>query len=112
MNRKEFEEIASALHRQASAQARLFLREEADVADIAQDAMLKLWALHDELNDKEHSLRLVKTMARHLAIDSIRHTRRTTTLFVTMNRNSEDDGSEWQPPDTKALSPHLRMEVE
>lgn len=112
MNQKEFEAIASALHKQASAQARLFLREDADAADIAQDAMLKLWALHDELHDKEHSMRLAKTMARHLAIDSLRHTRRTTTLFVTMDKSSEDDGSEWQPPDTKALSPHLRMEVE
>lgn len=44
--------------------------------DIAQDAMLKLWAIHDSLPSESNMLALAATTARNLTIDLLRSSRK------------------------------------
>ncbi|MCM1079788.1 MAG: RNA polymerase sigma factor [Bacteroidales bacterium] len=112
MNQKEFEAIASSLRHQALAKARILLSNDASAEDVAQDTMLKLWAIHDDIRNKEHAQRLVSTISQHLAIDTIRHARRTSALMVPINNQTDSDKTPLQPPDSKAISAHRRMEIE
>ncbi len=110
MNQKEFEEIAGALRQEALKTSMHFLHAN-DADDVAQDTMLKLWAIHNDLHGKEHAMRLTATVAKHLTIDTLRHTQRTSTIMVTMDKRTGEDTTEWQPPDTKAISPHRKLEI-
>lgn len=110
MNQKEFEAIATALRQQALKASTRFMRDT-DADDVAQDTMLKLWAIHENLHDKDHAMRLATTAATHIAIDTLRHTQLTSTFMVTMEKTAGEDKPEWQPPDTKAISPHHKLEI-
>lgn len=110
MNQQEFEQIAAGLRQHAMAQALTVMRSAADAEDVAQDAMLRLWAVHSELRDANHARRLAKIAVRQLFIDSFRHRKRTSALIVTMN--GKDEGCEWQPPDNANTGPDGLMEME
>lgn len=112
MNQKEFETIAEALRQQALTQAQKMMGNGADADDLAQDAMLKMWAVHNELNNSDHAFRLVRIAVRQLAIDSLRHKKYTSALMVEMDGKQNNDNQIWQPPDTKALSPLSRIEMD
>lgn len=112
MNQKTFESIAVALRQQAVAQARMMGLDMADADDVAQDAMLKLWAVHDDLNDLQHANRLVRIAARHLVIDSSRHRKLTSEIIVAIDNVTEGRNGEWQPPDNKMVSPCGMMEMD
>ena len=45
----EFQTLASTLRPRLLAQATRYLRDTAEAEDIVQDAMLKMWVLHDQL---------------------------------------------------------------
>lgn len=111
MNQKEFETIAEQLRQQALTQAQKVLRNSADADDLAQDAMLRLWAVHTELRDREHAFRLARIAVRQLMVDSFRHKRHTSALIVEMDGKQDDGNNSWQPPDTHSISPQARMEV-
>ena len=104
MRQREFETLATALRKLALTTAQAMLHDEAAAEDVAQDAMLKLWAVHEDLRDGEHAQRLARTAARQLCIDFLRHRQRTSTRIVPIN-------------DTPGIghdnnSPQSRMEME
>lgn len=112
MNQKTFESIAATLRQQAVAQARMMGLGMADADDVAQDAMLKLWAVHSDLCDIQHANRLARIATRHLVIDSSRHRKLTSELIVAIDGVPEGRSGEWQPPDTRTASPHRMMEMD
>lgn len=110
MNQKEFERIAVGLRQQAVTLASVMTRGSADADDVAQDAMLKLWAVHDSLRDSSHAHRLIKMIVRQLAVDSFRRHRLTAGLMVAMSEKEE--GSGWQPSDNSGTAPDGQMEAD
>ena len=102
MRQREFEALATALRRLALATAQAMLHEESEAEDVAQDAMLRLWAVHDDLHDDEHAQRLARMVARQLAIDFLRHRQRTLARIVPIDGNTGFDHN----------SPQSRMETE
>lgn len=75
MEKTEFEHIAIAIRERArnTALASSLTTEEAE--DLAQDVMLKLWTLHDEIKGKDGAFSLANAMTRHLVIDYYRKNR-------------------------------------
>lgn len=72
MTGKEFTDAATRLRQIAMARARAFPLGGADVEDIAQDTLLKLWALREGIPSADRACRLSAVIARHLAIDLLR----------------------------------------
>lgn len=110
MRQREFETLATELRQQALATA-LALTANGPVAeDVAQDTMLKLWAMHDDLRDAAHARRMVRLAARQLSIDWLRSRQRTQALVVPI-----DDGQGTHPAERTATdddSPQNRLEAE
>ena len=104
MRQREFEALATALRQQALATAKAMLRNEAAAEDVAQDTMLRLWAVHDDLRDEAHAQRLARTAARQLAIDTLRRRQRKAALVVPMNDGTGDGCDN--------TSPQSQMETE
>ena len=109
MRQRDFEALAAELRRLALATAQAMLCNGAAAEDVAQDAMLKLWAVHDELRGEAHARRLAHTAARQLAIDFLRHRQRTSALIVPIDGSANDN---YTPPDYGDISPQKRMEME
>ena len=105
MTQREFEAVAAELRQLALAMALALVRNATAAEDVTQDAMLKLWAVHDELRDEAHARRLARMAARQIAIDTLRHRQRTSALIVPMmdNDRTEPTGHD---------SPQNRMEME
>ena len=105
MTQREFEAVAAELRQLAQATALALVRNATAAEDVTQDAMLKLWAVHDELRDEAHARRLARMAARQIAIDTLRHRQRTSALIVPMmdNDRTEPTGHD---------SPQSRMEME
>ena len=105
MTQREFEAVAAELRQLALAMALALVRNATAAEDVTQDAMLKLWAVHDELRDEAHARRLARMAARQIAIDTLRHRQRTSALIVPMmdNDRTEPTGHD---------SPQSRMEME
>lgn len=72
MTDKEFTDAAISLRQTVMARARAFPLDSADVEDIAQDTLLKLWALRGDIPSADRACRLSTVIARHLAIDLLR----------------------------------------
>lgn len=72
MQQQEFEHIVPNLRRRILTEARSHGLDNDSAEDVAQDVLLKLWALRDEL----HRLRSVEawtvTVTRHLVLDRLR----------------------------------------
>lgn len=110
MSQKEFEIIAAQLRQQALTHARTMGVDATDADDVAQDVMLKLWAIHSDLRDAVHAYSMTRIAVRHLVIDSFRHKRIVSGIVVTMDGRQNSDGACWQAPDTGTPSPHRQME--
>ena len=106
MTQREFEAVAAELRQLALATALALVRNATAAEDVTQDAMLKLWAVHDELRDEAHARRLARMAARQIAIDTLRHRQRTSALIVPMMDNDRTD-----PTGHDGDSPQSRMEM-
>ncbi len=75
MTEQEFVDIVPRLRVLALSNANGYLAPSDEAEDVAQDSLLKMWALRERVTSVEHALGLVATMARHLAIDRLRRRR-------------------------------------
>ena len=66
MDKSAFEREAAAWRQQAIGVSRRCGADKAEAEDIAQDVMLHLWQMHDELEQHRSVDALVALMARHL----------------------------------------------
>ena len=71
MNQTEFEHIAKELRRTAIKVASKYISNADSIEDIAQDVMLKLWAIHEDI-DSAGIRRIIFSIARNTALDLCR----------------------------------------
>ena len=69
MTQEEFTHIASEMRANAVTVALRYGVAPADAEDIAQDVMLKLWYLHEKMDDATRMKGLVAITTRHVCID-------------------------------------------
>lgn len=98
MEQAEFEHIATRIRQRAVATALAFAASGDEAEDIAQETMLKLWALRTEISDPAHAEKLASCMAHNRTIDCIRRRR---TISLDASRSIIDD---------KTASPDSAME--
>lgn len=98
MQQQEFEHIVPHLRRRILTEARTHGLDNDSAEDVAQDVLLKLWALRDDLDRLRSIEAWTVTVTRHLVLDRLR---RPLTLTVA-------DG---QPIADTAETPDQRMEV-
>lgn len=72
MQQQEFEHIVPHLRQRILAEARTHGLDADTAEDVAQDVLLKLWALRDDLDRLRSVEAWTVTVARHLAIDRLR----------------------------------------
>lgn len=72
MDEKSFEHIAGRLRDKAAMQARRFGLDIADAEDIAQDVMLRMWQMRDDLDRFRSPEALAMTIARRLVFNTFR----------------------------------------
>lgn len=72
MEQKEFTSMADSLRRRIITVARGYRLGEDDTEDVAQDAMLKLWTIRNDIDGEKHAVALAVTVAKNLAIDKLR----------------------------------------
>ena len=78
MTSAEFQTLASTLRPRLLAQATRYLRDTAEAEDIVQDAMLKMWVLHDQLIGNAEAFASV--LVRNLSLNRLRQLHRMQTL--------------------------------
>ena len=71
---KEFEHKVEEMRTQALSAALGFGFPMAEAEDVAQDVMLRLWAIHERIGAEDPVGWLAKTAARHACIDRLRAT--------------------------------------
>lgn len=71
MTESEFTAAAAALRSIALDRGKAFLKAE-EAEDVAQETMIRLWAIHLDLQSELHARKLTNVIARHLAIDRLR----------------------------------------
>lgn len=89
MEQQEFENIAYKMRRSVINTCRKQGLDETTSDDVAQDVMLKLWAMHSEIEAKEKIGSLAVMMARHLIIDKWRRRHPTISLESQWNLSDE-----------------------
>ena len=90
MTEETFQNEALRLRPKLTAVARRYTDHEADAEDIVQDALLKLWLMHDDLQSPPDGLATVLT--RNLSIDNQRRKKpHYPTLDVADEDTNEDD---------------------
>ncbi len=72
MTEQEFTSIAHQLRELAMLTTGYYHLSNEEAEDIAQDAMLKLWAIKKDVNSVEHAKGLCVKIVKHLAIDHFR----------------------------------------
>ena len=72
MTPKEFEHKVKEMRTQALRVAHGFGFSEEEAKDVAQDVMLRLWAIHERIGGDDPVERLASIAARHACIDNIR----------------------------------------
>lgn len=72
MTETEFKQEASAVRPKLVSTALHYLKSSDEAEDIVQDAMLRLWQIHAELNLP--LMPIASVITRNLAIDRLRHT--------------------------------------
>ena len=82
MTQSEFEAIALQLRKKVRATIVRMLSSADAADDAASDVMLRLWALHDQLNDDSHAFKLALVIARNVSIDMARRQKRSYALFA------------------------------
>jgi len=92
----EFQTLASTLRPRLLAQATRYLRDTAEAEDIVQDAMLKMWVLHDQLIGNAEAFASV--LVRNLSLNRLRQLHRMQTLtemdLLEMKRLDADSRSQ------------------
>jgi RNA polymerase sigma-70 factor (ECF subfamily) len=92
----EFQTLASTLRPRLLAQATRYLRDSAEAEDIVQDAMLKMWVLHDQLIGNAEAFASV--LVRNLSLNRLRQLHRMQTLtemdLLEMERLDADSRSQ------------------
>lgn len=73
MEQKEFTDMADSLRHRIIAVARGYRLGDDDAEDVAQDTMLKLWTIRNDIDGGRHAAALAVTVAKNLAIDKLRH---------------------------------------
>jgi len=74
MTQEEFTHRANSMRTMSVAIAEQFGYAQDDAEDIAQDVMLKLWCLHEKMNDATHLKASVAITTRRVCIDKWRST--------------------------------------
>lgn len=69
MEQTEFEQIAKSTRAKAVATALALSMSKDEAEDIAQDVMLKLWTLRNDISSKTDAEKLAVCIARNKAID-------------------------------------------
>ena len=96
MTSAEFQTLASTLRPRLLAQATRYLRDTAEAEDIVQDAMLKMWVLHDQLIGNAEAFASV--LVRNLSLNRLRQLHRMQTLtemdLLEMERLDADNRSQ------------------
>ena len=99
MTQQEFEHKAGVLRAKALTAAQSFgLDDEAE--DVAQDVMLKLWCIHDDLPPDETAFGLAVVAARHLCIDRWRSVRQQKVRRISQINSRQMDQARTQPADS------------
>lgn len=89
MTTEEFKGEAKTIRPQLFNLALRYLGDTNDAEDVVQDALLRLWQMHEQLHSPLERMALVVT--RNLAIDYVRRRRPTETLeLVEVNESQED----------------------
>ena len=78
MTSAEFQTLANTLRPRLLSQATRYLRDSAEAEDIVQDAMLKMWVLHDQLIGNAEAFASV--LVRNLSLNRLRQLHRMQTL--------------------------------
>ena len=78
MTPAEYQSLATTLRPRLLAQATRYLHDTAEAEDVVQDAMLKLWLLHDQLIGNAEAFASV--LVRNLALNRLRRLRRSQRL--------------------------------
>ena len=96
MTSAEFQTLASTLRPRLLAQATRYLRDTAEAEDIVQDAMLKIWVLHDQLIGNAEAFASV--LVRNLSLNRLRQLHHMQTLtemdLLEMERLDADSRSQ------------------
>ena len=74
MTQEEFTYMASGMRAKAVSTAERFGYSQDDAEDIAQDVMLRLWSLHEQLRDAAHLKASTAITAKRMCIDRWRTT--------------------------------------
>jgi RNA polymerase sigma-70 factor (ECF subfamily) len=72
MTKEEFSHIANKMREKAISVARSLGYGQDDAEDIAQDVMIKLWCMHETLNDVSHLKACAMITTKHICIDKWR----------------------------------------
>ena len=90
MTQKEFTYLASETRAKAVSIAQRFGYAQDDAEDIAQDVMLRLWSLHEQINDAAHLKASAAITTKCVCIDKWRTTHQHTEIAGTMPLIDED----------------------
>ncbi len=91
MTDNEFTDIATELRELALKKGRGYPLATDDADDIAQETMLRLWALRHKVNSLRHARGLAVSIAAHLAIDRLRRRRTVSDDFIVNEQPSSND---------------------
>lgn len=108
MNRTEFEIFASSINEQLKARALKVTADTEVAADIAQDTLLKLWTLRDELDNYQSPKALAMVIVHNLAVSHLRQNRRCDNVDIDTISDSIIDDSDSQPDITKTVNDLLK----
>lgn len=101
MTQSEFEAIALQLRKKVRATIVRMLSSADAADDAASDVMLRLWALHDQLNDDSHAFKLALVIARNVSIDMVRRQKRSYALFADAEKGVGQPAGRWASPSEK-----------
>lgn len=73
MTSEEFKQEAQAVRHQLISQAQRYLGDTDEAEDVVQDALLRLWQMHSELQTP--LVRMAMVVTRNLSIDRLRKRR-------------------------------------
>ena len=90
MTQEDFTYLAGETRAKAVSIAGQFGFAQDDAEDIAQDVMLKLWNLHERLNDKAHLMVSAVITAKRVSIDRWRTTHQHADMATTIPLIDED----------------------
>lgn len=82
MEQHRFEHIAAELHANAFGIATAIVSRREVAEDIAGETMLKLWTMHEDINDDTHAHNLMRMVVRRVAIDIMRRHKHEMSLFT------------------------------